>query len=296
MILGRPWLNGAMLWRDGTLGLQDFSADAMSESEATVKPGSTVMPVAAERACAAVACGDCGVYQLCVPLGLGSGDLSLLESVVRRQQTFRRGELLYRMGEPLEYIYAIRSGSVKTYITTEDRRVQVTGFHIAGELLGLNAIESRRHKCEARALETASVCMVSIERFEQLAKQQPEIQYEMLKIMSGEISHHQELLLLLGKRNAEERLAAYLLSLSRRFARRRYSATEFNLSMSRSDIGNYLGIAEETVCRVFARFQEDGLITTRRRYIKLRDAERLKAIAHEPSARAAATAALVSGA
>ena len=269
--------------------------DAAPENDTTLKRTSPVAPIAVHHPCAAVACGDCGVHKLCVPLGLDSGDLSLLESVVRRQQTFRRGELLYRMGEPLEYIYAIRSGSVKTYIATEDRRVQVTGFHIAGELLGLNAIESRRHKCQARALETASVCMVSIERFEQLAKQQPAIQYEMLKIMSGEISHHQELLLLLGKRNAEERLAAYLLSLSRRFAKRRYSATEFNLSMSRSDIGNYLGIAEETVCRVFTRFQEEGLITTRRRYIELRDIERLKAIAHEPSRRAAVAADLVSG-
>ena len=265
--------------------------DATPENDTTLKRTSPVVPIAVDRPCAAVACGDCGVYKLCVPLGLGGGDLSLLESVVRRQQTFRRGELLYRMGEPLEYIYAIRGGSVKTYIATEDRRVQVTGFHIAGELLGLNAIESRRHKSEARALETTSVCMVSIERFEQLTDQQPAIQYEMLKIMSGEISHYQELLLLLGKRNAEERLAAYLLSLSRRFAKRHYSATEFNLSMSRGDIGNYLGIAEETVCRVFTRFQEEGLITTRRRYIELRDIERLMAIAH--GCRAAAAAGLV---
>lgn len=267
----------------------------MPEIEATLKRDAVVVPLAARRACGAVACGDCGMYRLCVPLGLESEDLSLLESIVRRKQAFRRGELLYRMGEPLDYIYAIRGGSVKTYIPIEDGRVQVTGFHIAGELLGLNAIEGRRHQCEARALETTSVCAVSIERFEQLARQEPAIQYEMLKIMSGEIRHHQELLLLLGKRNAEERLAAYLLSLSRRFAKRHYSATEFNLSMSRSDIGNYLGIAEETVCRVFTRFREEGVITTRRRYIKLRDIERLKAIAHDPGRCAAAPAALTSG-
>lgn len=242
-----------------------------------------VVPIAAEPPRGAVACRSCGIYRLCASLGLGSGDLSLLESVVRRDQMFRRGELLYRRAEPLEYLYAIRSGSVKTYITTEDRRIQVTGFHIAGELLGLNAIEHHRHQCEARALETTSVCMVSIESFEQLARREPAIQYEMLKIMSGEIAHHQDLLLLLSKCSAEERIAAYLLSLSRRFARRRYSATEFNLSMSRSDIGNYLGIAEETVCRVFTRFQEDGLIATRRRYVELRDLERLTAIAPDPA-------------
>jgi len=286
--------SGTAQRRDAVLGLRDCGADVMSESKTTAKRGLTVTAIAAEGVCGAVACGDCGIYQLCVLLGLQSGDLSLLEFIIRRKQTFRRGEVLYRMGDPLEYIYAIRGGSVKTYITTEDGRVQVTGFHIAGELLGLNAIENRRHECEARALETTSACAISIERFEQLARQQPAIQYEMLKIMSGEIRHHQDLLLLLGKRNAEERLAAYLLSLSRRFAKRRYSSTEFNLSMSRSDIGNYLGIAEETVCRLFTRFQEEGLITTRRRYIKLRDLERLKAIAHEPGRCTAAAVTLSS--
>ncbi len=242
-----------------------------------------VVALDSERSCAAVACSDCGIYRLCVPLGLESEDLSLLDSIIRRRQIFRRGEILYRAGAVSEYVYAIRSGSVKTYIAAEDGRVQVTGFHIAGELLGLDGIETHRHECEARALETTSACTVSLERFEALCRQRPDLQYEMLKIMSRDIRRHQELLLLLGKRNAEERLAAYLLSLSRRFAKRHYSATEFNLSMSRSDIGNYLGIAEETVCRVFARFQHDGLIATRRRHIKLYDLQRLRAIALPPA-------------
>lgn len=234
-----------------------------------------------EPVCTTIACTDCGVYQLCVPMGLGR-DTTLLERIVKRKQVFRRGEVLYRVGQPLEFIYAIRGGSVKTSITTEDGRVQVTGFHVAGELLGLNAIETRQHTCEAQALEMTSVCEVSIERFEQLAKESPAIQYELLKIMSGEIRHNQELMLLLGKRNAEEKLATYLLSLSRRFAKRHYSATEFILSMSRGDIGNYLGIAEETVCRVFARFQDEGLIATQRRHVKLLSLGRLGIIAHQP--------------
>lgn len=233
-----------------------------------------------EQTCATIVCTDCGVYRLCLPMGLDR-DVSLLDSIVKRKQVFKRGEVLYRVGQPLEFIYAIRGGSVKTSITTQDGRVQVTGFHIAGELLGLNGIETRRHHCEARALETTSVCEVSIDRFEQLARENPPIQYELLKIMSGEIRHGQELMLLLGKRNAEEKLATYLLSLSRRFARRHYSATEFNLSMSRSDIGNYLGVAEETVCRVFTRFQEEGLIATRRRHVRLLSLDRLRIIAHD---------------
>jgi CRP/FNR family transcriptional regulator len=212
-------------------------------------------------------------------MGLNQSDTSLLDSIVKRKQVFKRGEVLYRIGQPFEYIYAIRSGSVKSYVFTDDGRVQITGFHIAGELVGLNDIDSPAYSCEARALETTSVCEVSIDRFQELVERMPSIQYQMLRIMSGEIRHNQELMLLLGKKSAEERVATYLLSLSRRFERRHYSPIQFNLSMSRSDIGNYLGLAEETVCRVLARFQDEGLIVSQRRQITLNDAEKLKGIA-----------------
>lgn len=229
--------------------------------------------------CTPIACKDCGVYQLCLPMGLNQADSTLLDSIVKRKQVFKRGEVLYRVGQSFEYVYAIRSGSVKTYVFTDDGRVQITGFHIAGELLGLNDIDSNVYSCEARALETTSVCEVSIERFQELVEKVPAIQYQMLKIMSGEIRHNQELMLLLGKKSADERLATYLLGLSRRFEMRHYSPTQFNLSMSRSDIGNYLGLAEETVCRVLARFQDEGLITTQRRQIQVNDLAKLKTIA-----------------
>jgi CRP/FNR family transcriptional regulator len=184
-------------------------------------------------------------------------------------------------------VFAIRSGSVKTYLSTDDGRLQITGFHVPGELLGLEALAERRYSCEATALETTSVCEISVECFDELVRQIPSAHYQMLKIMSKEIIHNQELMLLLGKKNAEERMATYLLSLSRRFAMRNYSSTQFNLSMSRNDIGNYLGIAEETVCRIFTRFQDDGMITSERRHIILRDLERLSAIAREPYAASA---------
>lgn len=231
------------------------------------------------QGCTPVACKDCGVYQLCLPMGLNQADTSLLDSIVKRKQVYKRGEVLYRIGQSFEYIYAIRSGSVKSYIFTDDGRVQITGFHIAGELIGLNDIDSKVYSCEARALETTSVCEVSIEKFQELVERIPAIQYQMLKIMSGEIRQNQELMLLLGKKSAEERLATYLLGLSRRFEKRNYSPIQFNLSMSRSDIGNYLGLAEETVCRVLARFQDEGLITTQRRQIHINDLVKLRSIA-----------------
>lgn len=200
---------------------------------------------------------------------------------------YRRGELLFHAGQPFDYVYAIRSGSVKTFLGTEDGRVQITGLHISGELLGLSAIEPKHYTCEAIALESTSVCKVAVERLEEVAMHVPAIHRQMLRIMSSQIVHDEELMLLLGKRTAEERLAAFLLGLSRRFAKRNFSAARFNLSMSRGDIGNYLGLAEETVCRLFARFQGRGLIKVRRRQVQLDDLERLHALAGRPLAPAA---------
>ncbi len=232
-----------------------------------------------QPSCDALACRYCGIYKLCLPLGLERADSTLLDSIVRRKAVFKRGQLLFRPGQRFEYVYAIRSGSVKSYLCAEDGRTQITGFHIAGELLGLSAFPAREYSCEARALETTSVCMVDAARFEELAQEVPALQYQMLIIMSRQICQDEELMLLLGKRSAEEKLAGYLVGLSRRYASRNYSPTEFHLSMSRGDIGNYLGIAEETVCRVLARFRKDKLITTQRRHIRLNDIKRLSAMA-----------------
>lgn len=242
--------------------------------------GSKVTPLRAAlgQPCEPIACAQCGVYQLCLPLGLHQADMTLLESVVKRKETYKRGQPLFKPGERFDFIYAIRSGSVKTYVGTPDGRVQITGFHIAGELIGLSALESGQYSCEARALETTSVCKVEAERLGELAQRIPSIQYQMLKIMSGHIRQDEELILLLGKRNAEERLAEYLIGLSRRFAARNYSPTQFRLSMSRSDIGNYLGIAEETVCRILSKFQNAGLIAMNRRQVQLIDSHQLEAI------------------
>lgn len=235
-----------------------------------------------ETNCVEISCQNCGLYQLCLPMGLDSTDTALLDRYVKRKRLLKRGEALYRIGDEFTYVYAIRSGSVKTYVSTDDGRLQITGFHVPGELLGLSAIDEKRYNCEAVALETTSICEISAECFEELVREIPSIHYQMLRMMSREIRHNQGLMLLLGRKNAEERLATFLLSLSRRFAMRNYSPTQFNLNMSRGDIGNYLGIAEETVSRIFTRFQEEGVVTIERRHIILNNIERLSAIAREP--------------
>ena len=235
--------------------------------------------VADNEVCTPITCNDCGIYGLCSEVNGSDVDLSLPETIVKNRRLFKRGELLYRVNEPVRSIYAIRSGSVKTYVLTEDGRMQITGFHIAGELLGLGAIAANYFTSEAMVLETTMVCEVPIDVLEVCSKEIPSIRQQMLRILSQEILDNQELMLLLGKKNADERLATFLLSLSRRYQRRHYSPTEFNLSMSRSDIGNYLGIAEETVCRVFTRFQNEGLLSADRRQVRLHDLGQLNNIA-----------------
>ena len=226
-----------------------------------------------------IACTNCGVYDLCYSVG-GDTDLSMLDTIVKSRKSIKRGDYLYQTGKPFRAIYAIRWGSVKTSILTDDGRVQVTGFHVPGKVLGLDAVGTSRYNCEATALEATAVCEIPFSRIEELSKEFPDLQYKMMKIMGQEILDNRELMLLLGKMNAEERMAAYLLSMSQHFERSGASATQFNLSMSRSDIGNYLGMAEETVCRILTRFQGEGLITTQRRKITLNDPERLRALAH----------------
>lgn len=242
------------------------------------KPSS---PEREDNACKAVTCHDCGVYNLCAPFGVDEDVDAVLDGIIKRRATFRRGEVIFAMGQPFESVYAIKSGSVKTFVSTDDGRIQVTGFHVAGELLGLNAISSGIHTSEARALEATSVCEVAVDRLDELARRTPYLQRALIRIMSHEIEHHQELMLLLGKKTAEERVATYLLSLSRRFSKRNFSPTQFQLSMSRGDIGNYLGIAEETVCRIFTRFEDEGLVTIRHRHVQLDNMEGLNRIAHD---------------
>lgn len=230
-----------------------------------------------EEPCVPIACADCGIYNLCLAVG-GDVDLSLLNTLVKNRRTYKRGEPLFSIGEPYRAVFAIRSGSVKTSVLTDDGRIQVTGFHIAGELMGLNSLVADRYNCEARALETTSVCEVPFERYEELVAQVPGLQHQMLKIMSQEIIHNQEMMLLLGKKRAEERLASFFVNLSRRLKRHGQPAEELRLSMSRSDIGDYLGLAEETVCRVISRFEEESLISTQRRIVRLNQPVRLQAI------------------
>ena len=229
---------------------------------------------------AKVACKDCNLFQLCLPVGIDAGELEELDSIIKRRRPIKRGEHLFHVGSPFQAIYAVRSGSIRTYTPTEDGHEQVTGFHLPGELLGLDAIHLKHHPCAAKALETTSICEIPFDRLEELSTHLPSLQHQLLTVMSKEILHDQSLLMLLGKKSAEERLAALLLSLSERYQRRGFSPTDFYLSMSRNDIGNYLGLAVETVSRLFTRFQDDGVLIVQRKHICIQDLPQLRTIAN----------------
>ncbi len=226
-----------------------------------------------------LACSSCSLHQLCLPMGIGLDDVERLDAIIKRRRPLARGSYVFHLGDTFRSLYAIRSGSVKTYTITEDGSEQITGFHLPGELIGLDAINSNQHPCGARALETTSICEIPFERMEELAAAVPALGRQMLRIMSRELNSDGELLTLLGKKSADERLAALLISLSMRFQERGFSPREFHLSMSRNDIGNYLGLAIETVSRLFSRFQQQGLICVQSKYIHLKELHQLRELA-----------------
>jgi CRP/FNR family transcriptional regulator, anaerobic regulatory protein len=225
-----------------------------------------------------VACRSCTLSSLCLPMGLAPEDVERLDDIVKRTRPLHRGDFLFRSGERFRALYVVKTGSVKTYAPSEEGGEQVLGFHLPGEVIGLDAIDSEVHACSARALETSAICELPFPQLEELTTTLPSLQHQMYRLLSKEIGHDTDMLLLLGKKNAEERLAAFLLNMSHRLHQRGLSATDFHLSMSRHEIGNYLGLAVETVSRLFTRFQEEGLLRVDRKHIEFLDGRALEAI------------------
>jgi CRP/FNR family transcriptional regulator len=201
-----------------------------------------------------------------------------VDQVVRQRRRVKRGEYLYRAGAPLEALFAIRSGFLKSCVVYEDGREQVTGFHMMGEVIGLDAISQEKHTCDTVALEDTELCEIPFSRLEELTRDIAPLQRHFHRIMSREIVRDHGVMLLLGSMRAEERLANFLINLSQRFATRGYSGQEFHLRMTREEIGSYLGLTLETISRIFSRFQDDGLIEVNNRHIRIKDAERLRSL------------------
>jgi CRP/FNR family transcriptional regulator len=231
-----------------------------------------------------VACSACSLRELCLPAGLEAGDLNALENLLNRRRAVARGAYLYRNNASLLSLYAIRSGFIKTSVSHPDGREQVAGFHMPGDLLGLDAIGSGRHMSDAVALDDGEVCEMPLDALESLSRKIPSLQQHFHRILSREIVRDHGMMLLLGSMRAEERLAAFLLSLSQRFAVRGYSPTEFMLRMTREEIGSYLGLKLETVSRTLTRMQAGGLIAVHNRQVRILSLDKLQAVASRNTA------------
>ena len=232
-----------------------------------------------------IACSNCNLRELCMPIGMDADELKRVDELVTKRPFVKRGTALFRMGDPFTSLYAIRSGFFKTIISTDDGREQVTGFQMAGEILGLDGIATDLHTCDAVALEDTEVCALPFDRIEEIAREVKALQHHVHKIMGREIVREHGVMLLLGNMRAEERLAAFLLNLVQRLQERGFSSSDLVLRMTREEIGSYLGLTIETISRTFSKFSSDGLITVNQRHIHIENAEGLKRLVNLDSCR-----------
>ncbi len=231
-------------------------------------------------------CANCGLHQLCLPASIGGEDLPRLDEIVQVKMSVERDQSLYAAGQPFRALYVVRSGAFKTSAIDSQGEMQILGFHLPGEIMGLDAIASGRHECSAEALVKSSACEVPYDRLEDVAHQLPGLQQQLMRVISREVQQDQRHLVMIGRKVALERLAIFLHSLSQRLGRVRRDPYLFVLPMSRRDLANYLGLVIETVSRLFSRLAEMGVIAVERKTIRILDPKKLRELAGDvPDAR-----------
>jgi len=217
--------------------------------------------------------------QICLPIALEASDVEQLDSIIQRGRPLRKGERVFRQNDVFNAVYAVRSGTLKSYRVGGSGAEQITAFYFPGEILGMEGIGKGIHPNTIEALETAAICEIPFELLGDLSSRIPSLQRHFFQLLSQEIAEDQLLIAMLGKNSAEQRVAALLLSISARHARRKLSATAFRLTMTRADIGNYLGLTVETISRVFTRLQKNALLSADGREVIILDAGQLRAVA-----------------
>lgn len=227
-------------------------------------------------------CAQCSLQVLCLPAGIGGEDLHRLDDIVRSRRPLERGDTLFRSGQRLASLYVAREGAFKTMATDANGVQQVIGFHLPGELMGLDALGRGQHACDALALTRATVCEIPLGQLEDICAQLPRLQHQLLRIIGQGINRDQDHIEMLGRRQANERMALFLHGLSGRYQLLGRPGDNFQLPMSREDIASYLGMVIETVSRTLTKLQDDGIIAVRGRQLKILDAARLDAIVHPP--------------
>lgn len=224
------------------------------------------------------ACESCRVRELCLPTSLDGVQLNLMDQLIKRVKPLKKGDYLYHTGDEFKGLYAVQSGALKTMGLTVEGKEQVTGFHLEGELVGMDAVDINQHPCNAIALENTEVCLIPFDKLEDLTQEVPKLMRDLAKIMSREILREEKTLIMLGSTTAEQRLAMFLLNLYKRQLRRGGEKSQLTLQMTRQDIGNYLGLAFETVSRHLNHFQEEQYLKIENRKIRLLDLPALESI------------------
>ena len=231
-------------------------------------------------------CAQCSLHVLCLPAGIGGRDLEQLDEIVRTRRPLDKGDTLFRSGQALGSLYVAREGAFKTVAIDAEGEQQVVGFHLPGELMGLDAMGTGKHACEAEALSPASVCEIPMGQLEAVCREVPGLQHQLLRIIGQGINRDQSHLEMLGRRQAHERVALFLHGLSERYKLLGQPHDVFTLPMSREDIASYLGLVIETVSRTLTKLQDEGVIAVRGRQLKILDRVRLDALVHAPAASA----------
>lgn len=216
-------------------------------------------------------CQSCSFSHLCLPVSLNKSELDSLDDIIERKRPLHKQDKLINAGDKFHSLFAVRSGSFKSYISGSDGVEQIVGFHFPGDIVGFDAMRDDTHQSYTQALETAMVCELPYDTLDNVSNRYPKLRQQIMKFMSSEIKHDHDLMMLLSKRSAEERLLHFISHLSQRFDERGYSAKQFNLSMTRSEIGNYLGLTVETISRLLTRFQKEGLLKVDGKLITILD-------------------------
>ncbi|MFT5900220.1 MAG: CRP/FNR family transcriptional regulator [Glaciecola sp.] len=221
-------------------------------------------------------CQSCSLSHLCLPVSLDKDELESLDDIIERKKPLHKNDKLVRFGDDFHSLYAVRSGSFKSYISDQDGVEQIIGFHFPGDIIGFDALKDNRHGSYTQALETAMICELPYDSLDQISMKLPKLRQQIMRFMSAEIKHDHDFMMLLNKRSAEEKLLHFLNQLSQRFEERGFSAKQFNLSMTRNEIGNYLGLTVETISRLLTRFQKEQLIQVDGKLITIVDFDAIR--------------------
>jgi CRP/FNR family transcriptional regulator, anaerobic regulatory protein len=256
-----------------------YTSTAISCPRTDVLPGQAASALARAshlRAHVVADCTACHLREVCLPGDLDEADVRLLHGLVVANRRVRRGDCLVRAGDKLEMLYLVKAGVFKSFVVGDSGDTQVTAFPMQGDLVGLDALDTGTHHTSIVALEDSDTCAISYSDFERVARSSAAVQRRFMRLMSHQLVEEQRMMLLLGTMRGEQRLSMFLMELSKRYQRLRYSPTEFVLRMTREDIGSFLGLKLETVSRLFSRFQQAGLIKIDQRSLKLLDIEALR--------------------